>query len=204
MTTLSFKPNVRHSLFIALIFQVAWILLGLIFAATGREVVWALLIANLLTLWAPAAFELVTKTRLPDALQIHYLLFVTAASLVGSALGGYADIPNWDTIVHIDSGVLLAWLGMYMVRYVEEVHKATLPRWFAAFVTISVPLVFAVLWETYEFLSDLLIHTTMQAGGLEDTIVDMVAALVGGTLAVMLATWGWVPKTMAPRLWAKR
>lgn len=163
-----------------------------------------MLLANLLTLWIPALFEFVTRTRLPDSLQIHYLLFITASSLVGSALGGYAFIPHWDTIVHVDSGVLLAWAGMYALFSVEKLRKVKLPGWFVVAVTLATPLAFAVLWEVYEFMSDALIHTTMQAGGLEDTIIDMLAALVGGTLAIILAAWGLVPKTVAPRVWAKR
>ena len=204
MASSTFKPNVRRSLFLALIFQIAWIATGLIALLLGAEVKWPLLFANLLTLWVPALFEFIMKARLPDSLQIHYYLFITASSLVGSALGGYAFIPNWDTIVHIDSGVLLAWLGMYAVRYVEETRDIRFPAWFAAFVILATPLAFAVLWEVYEFMSDLLIHTTMQAGGLEDTIVDMLAALVGGLIAIILATWGLTPKTMAPRVWARR
>ena len=44
---------------------------------------------------------------------------------------------------------------------------------------------FAAAWEIYEFASDTFLHTTMQAGGLEDTIVDMLAALIGATIAVI-------------------
>lgn len=178
----------RRSLSIALLFQIVWVISGLLLAITGGEVKWGLLIANLLTLWAPVLFTLVTRIELSDGFQIGYAVFITAASLVGSALGGYGSIPNWDTIVHIYSGTLLAWFGFVVANNAEKSINTPLPLWFKNVVAFMTPLAFAAAWEIYEFVSDTLWGTTMQAGGLEDTIVDMLAAFLGAVVALIVSS----------------
>ncbi len=184
--------SVRRSLQIALIFQVAWVITGLLFTVFGANVGWGLLLANLLTLWAPAAYIFITRTNLSDGFQIGFGVFITASSLIGSALSGYAVIPNWDTIVHIYSGTLLAWFGFVIATNAELSIKRALPIWFKNAVAVMTPLAFASVWEIYEFMSDTYIGTTMQAGGLEDTIIDMIAALLGAVIAVVASSiWFW-------------
>lgn len=182
------SQHLRRSLFIALLFQIAWVLTGVLFALLGATVSWALLIANLLTLWAPAALMYVTRMQLSDGFQIGFAAFITASSLVGSALGGYGSIPNWDTIVHVYSGTLLAWFGFIIANTAERSVKSPLPLWFKNVVAFMTPLAFAAAWEIYEYTSDTLWGTTMQAGGLEDTIVDMLAALIGAVVALIIST----------------
>jgi len=178
----------RRSLIIAAFFQVAWIVTGLLFTLFGASVSWVLLIANMLTLWAPALLILITRMNLSDGFQIGFAIFITASSLVGSALGGYATIPNWDTIVHVYSGTLLAWFGFVIAGWAEASMKKPLPLWFKNIVAFMTPLALASVWEIYEYASDVFLGTKMQAGGLEDTIVDMVAALLGAGVALIVST----------------
>ncbi len=176
----------RRTLGIAASFQVAWLITGLIFTLAGVQVGWGLLIANIFTLWIPLLFTFVTRIELPYRFQISLAIFLTASSLVGSALGGYRFIPLWDTIVHLYSGMVLAWFGFILADDVEGIIKKPLPLWFRNLVAIMVPLAFGTLWEIYEFVSDNTIGTNMQVGGLEDTIVDMSAAVVGAILAIII------------------
>ena len=78
----------------------------------------------------------------------------------------------------------------------EASIKKTVPLWFKNVVAFMTPMAFAAAWEIYEFMSDKYIGTVMQAGGLEDTIVDMLAALIGAIVAVVVST-AWP-------LWQKR
>jgi len=179
---------IRHSLFIALLFQIAWITSGVLCALSGMDVRWGLLIANLFTLWVPALFILLTHSTLSVKFQVGFAVFITTSSLIGSALGGYGLIPNWDTLVHVYSGILLAWFGFIVANKVELSIKKELPLWFKNAVALMTPLAFAAVWEMYEYTSDTLWGTAMQAGGLEDTIVDMQAALVGAVIALVVSS----------------
>lgn len=191
------SSDLKHSLFLALIFQISWVIAVLISAMMGKNSNVGLLLLLMVVLWIPAVILLLTRTRLPDALQIHFYVFITLSSVMGSLFGLYALIPHWDTYVHIDSGVLLAWLGLFAVRHASESSKASIPRWFTLSVAVATSLAFGALWEISEFLSDTYLHTTTQAN-LEDSIVDMGAALIGAVIAVLIVIFWAVPKSVLP------
>ena len=113
-------------------------------------------------MWAPAAAELVFRTTLPRALQLHYLIFITLGPYAGSALNVYVAIADWDTLIHFDSGVMLAWLGMLWVAAHRGARRASrLPAWFALLVIQLTAMAFAAAWEICEFASDQLIGTVV-------------------------------------------
>ncbi len=199
MVRTSTLPRLKHSLKLALIFQVAWIVAAIVALAMGLPVKVGLLAGLLFMPFIPAAFEFITRIKLPDALQLHYHAFITASSVAGSAFGVYALVGHWDTLVHIDSGVLLAWLGFFAVRRAQEQGmKGIIPRWFTLSVAIAVSLAFAALWEISEFLSDTFLGSSTQAN-LEDSIVDMAAGAIGALIAVAIAVWLRWPKSVLPK-----
>ena len=179
--------SLKRSLAIALIFQIAWIALGIIAALSGTNVYWLLLVANLFTLWVPVFFTLVTRIQLSARFQVAFAAFISASSLIGSSLGGYASIPHWDTIVHFYSGVLLAWFGLILVVNAEKSIQHSLPHWFKNSVVLMTPVAFSAVWEVYEYMSDMLLGTSMQAGGLGDTVIDMLAGLLGAFVALIVS-----------------
>lgn len=192
--------QLQHSLLIALPFQLAWLVAALVAFLAGGQGNLILVVALVPVLWAPTLLELITKVNLPGVFQLHFHAFVSASAVAGSGLGLYGFVPNWDTIVHAYSGLIFAWLGLFMVRAAEINIKGKLARWFTVLVALAVPLALAVLWELYEYACDVLFGTTMQAGGLEDTIVDMAAAGVGAVIAILIAIWAKAPKSILPRI----
>jgi len=148
-------------------------------------------------MWAPAAAELVFRTTLPRALQLHYLIFITLGPYAGSALNVYVAIADWDTLIHFDSGVMLAWLGMLWVRRMEERVNAPFPAWFGLAVIQLTAMAFAAAWEICEFASDHLIGTVAQ-GGLDDTMADIMAGTMGGLFAIALLLILGRPRSLAP------
>lgn len=197
------KPQPRHSLALALPFQLGWAVAAIIYILAGNTMNVGFLVLLMTVLWVPTAVELVTRTKLPTALHIHYHAFITASSVMGSTFGFYALVPNWDTWVHIDSGVLLAWLGLFAIRQAEDQVGVRLPGWLSVAMCYASPLAFAALWEISEFLSDRYLHTTTQAG-LEDTIVDMIAAFVGATIAIAIVSLAVSPKSVLAKALRKQ
>jgi hypothetical protein len=193
-----FPKAVQRSLLLALPFQAGTLALAVVLRAVGfpSQVLLAVLLA--LSMWAPAAAELLFRTTLPRALQLHYLIFITLGPFAGSALNVYGAIADWDTAIHFDSGVMLAWLGMLWVRRIEERLDAPLPAWFGLLVIQLTPMAFAALWEICEFASDHLIGTNSQNGSLEDTMTDIMAGTVGGLFAIALLLILGRPRTLAP------
>ncbi|WP_248152070.1 hypothetical protein [Microbacterium aoyamense] len=178
-------------------FQVGSVLLAVVLGWVGLATQPWLAVLLAVALWAPAAAELLLRTTIPWALQLHYILFMIGGPFAGSALNLYGALPVWDGLIHFDSGVMLAWLGMLLVRRAEESADAPLPHWFSLTVILFTPMAFAAAWEICEFASDILIGTVSQSG-LEDTMRDIVAGTLGGMLAIALLVLFRRPRTLAP------
>lgn len=92
MKKLTADIRLDESLKLAVIFQGIWIVIAGFCVLIGRPIEGNLLLVNLLILFAPTLMELVTRVKLPRALQIHFYIFVTAAGFLGSIVGFYGSI----------------------------------------------------------------------------------------------------------------
>lgn len=191
--------QLQKSLLLALPFQLSWLVVALLVFLAGGDMKFPIIATMVPILWTPTLLELITKTKLPLFFQIHFHVFVTVSAVAGTGFGLYGLIPHWDTAVHLYSGVIFAWLGFIMMQSAEIKTRPKLPKWFVVMVALAVPLALATLWECYEFACDKLFGLTMQAGGLDDTMVDSIAALVGSVAAVLIALWIKMPKSILPR-----
>jgi hypothetical protein len=124
-------------------FQVGSVLLAVVLGWAGLATQPWLAALLAVALWAPAAAEVLLRTTIPWALQLHYILFMIGGPFAGSALNLYGALPVWDGLIHFDSGVMLAWLGMLLVRRAEESANAPLPHWFSLTVILFTPMAFA-------------------------------------------------------------
>ncbi|GLI26918.1 hypothetical protein ARHIZOSPH14_11600 [Agromyces rhizosphaerae] len=179
-------------------FQLAWIASGLAAAWAGAPVHLGLIALLLPVLWVPAALAAFADFPLPTAVQVHYGVFLTAAPVLGSALLLYGVFPGWDKLTHLDSGVLLVWLGLFAVARAETQMDAAAPRWVVFSAAVVTPLAFAATWEIGEFLTDTLLGTQSQLG-LADTVADMVAAGIGALFGLLLVTLTRWPRSILPR-----
>lgn len=191
--------QLQTALVLALPFQLAWLLAALLVFLADGTIKFSLIAALIPVLWAPTLLELVTKTKIPTIIQLHFHIFVSASAVAGTGFGLYGLVPEWDTIVHFYSGVIFIWLGLFTAKAVERKTKHMLPRWFAVIVALAISLSIAAIWEVYEFACDTFFGTTMQAGGLEDTMVDTLAAGAGSAVALLIAMWTKAPKDVVSR-----
>lgn len=193
------KQNIIKSLKLTLVVQLAWIAISAIYVLRDITIDSDLLAPNLLILFVPVIIELITKINIPIVLQIHFHIFMTTSSLMGSILEFYGSVNGWDTYVHMYSGVLIALIGLFIVREAEDEIAKQFPKWFTIVNAFIWPMALATLWEIYEYASDQLLGTNMQVGGLEDTIIDMLSAIVGAAIAMIIVILFKRPKSVLPR-----
>lgn len=186
----------RQTFVLASYFQLCWLLTASIVALTGQHVSGWWLLVVIPIFWIPFAIEALTTVHFPATLQVHFYLFVSFAAVMGDVFDMYNLVAHWDTVAHFDSGILLAWLGFFMVRTMEITGNIRLPRWSAIIIAFIMPMALAAMWEIVEFMSDNLIHTTAQ-NGLVDTMVDMIAAAIGASLTILFVR-NLTPKNVRP------
>jgi hypothetical protein len=134
----------------------------------------------------PLLLALFTKLKFNLPLVISYLIFLVGSQYLGSILGWYG-LGWWDTFLHFLSGAILAFAGVAL--YERLVHRDARPEispWFIFWFVLSFAALGGVLWEIYEFSSDQFFNMTLQGGGNDDTMVDLISDTAGG---LAIAIW---------------
>lgn len=135
----------------------------------------------------PFFIEKTFKTELDGKMKVAYILFLFASQYLGSIVGLYGN-GWWDTFLHLLSGIFLAFLGFDFFSRLDDDIRTEIPKRFLFVYIVVFSMAGAALWEMYEFTSDLLLNTTMQGNGNDDTMVDLVAGSLGGIIAALLVT----------------
>jgi hypothetical protein len=130
---------------------------------------------------------------LPDSFLIAYFIFLYCAIYLGEVRNFYHIIPQWDTILHTFSGIMLGMFGFSVVMLLNDIEVANvnLSPLFIAIFAFCFASTLDVIWEIYEFTMDGLLGLNMQkfrmpdgtllAGheALRDTLKDLVVDLFG-------------------------
>jgi len=175
---------------------------GLFIASLINPTAWPKTMSYLVTIILPFApdiiklFGLNTSTRL----QIAFSLFLGLAMVMGIDFDLYKTWyifgnPCFDKIAHVSSGVLAAFIAREIIeRNYDGIDikvtgsKARVKHYDTRFVwlfIVSFVGLTAIAWECFEFLYDQITGGTMQtliADGIDDTMWDMLGALVAGII----------------------
>lgn len=130
----------------------------------------------------PFFIEKTFKTELDGKMKVAYILFLFASQYLGSIVGLYGN-GWWDTFLHLLSGIFLAFLGFDFFSRLDDDIRTEIPKRFLFVYIVVFSVAGAALWEMYEFTSDVVLNTTMQGNGNDDTMVDIIAGSLGGILA---------------------
>ncbi|MBQ3325675.1 DUF2238 domain-containing protein [Candidatus Saccharibacteria bacterium] len=125
--------------------------------------------------------------KMSKRIEIAYLLFLVAAMVVGIDLDLYKLVAPYDKIVHTLSGVLTAFGARELL---DQASGKPDQLWFKVLFSMGFVALVAVLWECYEFSYDQITGGHMQeliTPGLEDTMYDIIVALIGGIIGTVLA-----------------
>ncbi len=112
----------------------------------------------------PHFLEKSLRLHLPDLFEGIVLLFIFAAEILGEINCYYQIIPHWDTLLHIINGFMFAALGfaLFDVLNQREKVKFKVSPSCLAIVAFCFSMTVGVLWEFFEFGSDMILHTDMQ------------------------------------------
>lgn len=130
----------------------------------------------------PFFIEKTFKTELDGKMKVAYILFLFASQYLGSIVGLYGN-GWWDTFLHLLSGIFLSFLGFDFFSRLDDDIRTEIPKRFLFVYIVVFSVAGAAFWEMYEFTSDVVLNTTMQGNGNDDTMVDIIAGSLGGILA---------------------
>lgn len=128
------------------------------------------------------------RLKLPQLYELIILGFVVASIMLGEFFGAYASFWWWDSLLHLSSGVIIGYVG-YMILFTLHLQgKLDVSAGMIAFLTFSVSMMVAAMWEVFEFTVDQTTGATMQHGN-TDTMKDIVLAMIGSLVATGAAYW---------------
>ena len=148
-----------------------------------------LLLSYIPVIFIPRIFNFIfkkSKIKITDDIEFVYLIFLILAFLFGSIMGGYSKIYWYDSFTHLLSGVFTAFMAPIILKWLNRYDKKDIV--FNIIYIILITLSVAVLWECTEFTIDKILGTDTQkvlTTGVNDTMKDMICALIGSTLYII-------------------
>lgn len=153
----------------------------------------------------PVVFEKVTRFKIPEIMEILYILFCTGSIILGEILDYYGRFGWWDSLLHASSGIMFGILG-YIVINTFNRYDGKDTRFSPLFVSIwsvCFTLSLGAIWELIEFTCDEFLGTNMQqflegrgtldAGpalvghdALRDTMKDLALDLLGSLVPAVI------------------
>ncbi len=122
---------------------------------------------------------------LNNRLYVILVLFIMFSSLLGSCYRFYDIINHYDDFLHTWSGFISVSVAYSLLisfnRYdvVKDIN-----RYFIVIYLFGFAIAVAGLWEIMEFSMDTLLRLHTQAGGLTDTMMDMIDGLIGAIIMI--------------------
>jgi hypothetical protein len=165
------------------------VILFFYYRAEGQSFKSTVAIGGVLCGAVPLLLAIFTKLSFNLPIVISYLVFLVGSQYFGSIAGWYG-LGWWDTFMHFISGAILAFTAVAL--YERLVHRDASPDISPLLVflfTLSFAALGGVLWEIYEFSSDLFFDMTLQGGGNHDTMIDLISDTAGG---LIIAVWAGV------------
>jgi len=117
---------------------------------------------------------------------IGYYVFLFCSTYLGSIASFYLHFKWWDSALHLYKGIFVGCVGITLIKvFIRKSASEDISRWIIFLFVVSLAVTASILWEVYEFLGDQFVTHTMQRGGNTDTMLDLLAGLVGGLLVAI-------------------
>ena len=147
--------------------------------------------SGIILLAVPPIFYKVFKLKPTEDVNFLFYIFCYFSVTIGNGLYGIQRIPYFDKVLHFSSGVLIAFFGFILFRFLKHNRIIEPEKDYPLLITFvnSFNLAIAVIWELYEYAIyvvagvDALNFTTT---GPHDTMGDILVCAMGG---VIVSIW---------------
>lgn len=152
------------------------VIVSLVFALVRGNFENAVLcVATLLLLLAPSFIEKSFSVELPSVLEIIIMCFAFSHAILGEIGCFYVKVPWWDTMLHTLNGFLCAGVGFSLIDLLnrDKRFRFELSPVYVALVAFCFSMTVGVLWEFFEFGSDMIFKPDMQ----KDTVIRSITSV---------------------------
>ena len=135
-------------------------------------------IISIIILIVPIILEKLNKVKIEKYIKLIYYFFLLVAFILGLLFGVFYKTSFFDLLVHFIFGIFLS---------IILNSKLKLNSYKNILLIISIVISISFLWETLEFLSDMLFNSDHQEkiNGARDTMTDIIISIVGSTIYII-------------------
>ena len=134
------------------------------------------------------------KEKISDSVYAIFVVFSFFASFLGTVMGFYGSVWWYDLVMHFIFGWLACYIGLFFACKLAPIDR--LRPLFVILFCFAVSLMFAALWEIFEFSGDVLIGNNAQGNPIltaegnyvidvTDTMEDILCNTCGALLFVV-------------------
>ena len=135
-------------------------------------------IMSIIILIIPIVLEKFNKIKIEKYIKIIYYFFLLFSFILGIMFGLFYSTSFFDLLVHAIFGIVLSIILTNRLKY-NSCGTILL--------IISIVISISFLWESLEFLSDVLLNTDHQEkiNGAKDTMSDMIISVIGSAIYII-------------------
>lgn len=114
------------------------------------------------------------------------IAFALFFHISGVVLNAYHVIPYYDSLTHFVSSILVAFLAFVSIYILDKYWKGLhMNKYAMAFIVVIFTMAMGVVWEFFEWTTDLLFGTNEQ-WGLHDTMKDLLIDTIAGIFIAVI------------------
>ncbi len=186
------KKGRRYISYLLLVAMLAVVLVTLV-----KNIIWwnktivLMSVITIILLLTPRAVLGKIRLDLPPEILSFIEVFIFLGMYLGEIKDAFFFFPQWDTLLHFLSGILIALMGFLLIYplYMQKPAKAY--AYLILLFTVSFAIAAGGVWELIEYGIDVIFHPVppMQRSGLPDTMGDIAiesfSALLTGIAAYL-------------------
>ncbi|MBS4173035.1 membrane-spanning protein [Bacillus sp. FJAT-49736] len=173
-------------IFLSIIFIVFMAILMVIYISKGDSSRWQVALGGIIVSALPLGLLFLKENPFNIPTIFGYYLFLFCTTYLGSIASFYLHYKWWDSTLHLYKGILVGYIGITLFKvFARKTIRGEISRMIIFLFVVSLAVLASILWEIYEFLGDQFVTHTMQRGGNTDTMLDLLAGLVGGLIIAM-------------------
>lgn len=171
---------------LSIVFIVFMAVLFIYYLTKGDSSRWQVALGGILASALPLLLLKLKENPFNIPIIIGYYLFLFCSLYLGSISSFYLHYEWWDSMLHFYKGIYIGFVGMALFkRLIPAKVRNDVSKGVLFLFVLSLAVLASVLWEIYEFVGDLTFTHTMQRGGNNDTMIDLLTGTAGGLLVSM-------------------
>lgn len=133
---------------------------------------------------APRFLEWLFMVRFSVFFKVFVMCYIACGAILGSVFEFYYLFKNWDTLLHVICGFLMALVGFVALDVLNHHAASHISLASRVLFALTFALAAAVVWEFYEYAVDTFLNFDMQC----DTVVHSIKSYLVGDSPLVVDT----------------